>query len=48
MIVSTASYKVTGDASDTAVGGTSARPFTTAATGSAGGIGQTLVLRPRA
>jgi hypothetical protein len=36
MTASTASYEVTADASGTAVGG------------SAGGIGQTLVLRPRA
>jgi hypothetical protein len=45
---STVTYKVTADAADTTATGTTAGPFTTTANGSAGGIGQTVALRPRA
>jgi hypothetical protein len=44
---STATYKVTADSADTTATGTTAGPFTTTANGSAGGIGQTVSLRPR-
>lgn len=45
---STATYKLSADAADTTTSGTSAGPFTTGANGSAGGVGQTVSLRPRA
>ena len=44
---STATYKVTADSADTTAAGTTAGPFTTTPNGSAGGIGQTVALRPR-
>jgi chitodextrinase len=43
-----ATYKVTADAADTTTAGTTSGAFTTIANGSAGGIGQTVTLRPRA
>ena len=45
---SAARYKVTADSADTTTGGTTVGPFTTTASGSAGGIGQTVALRPGA
>ena len=45
---SAATYKVTADSADTTVEGTTSGAFTTTANGSAGGIGQTVTLRPGA
>ena len=42
---SSATYKVTADASDTTATGTTAGPHTTTANGSSGGVGQTVTLR---
>ena len=42
----TAKFKVTADAADTTAAGNSAGPYTTTASGAAGGIGQTVTLRP--
>jgi hypothetical protein len=39
---------VTADAADTTTSGTNSGAFTTTANGTAGGIGQTVTLRPRA
>ncbi len=44
----TATYKVTADAADTTATGSTTGPSTTTSNGSAGGIGQTLALRPSA
>jgi chitodextrinase len=46
--VSTARYKVSANTADLAAQGTTAGPYATGAGGSAGGIGQTLALRPAA
>jgi hypothetical protein len=43
-----ATYKLTADSADTLATGTTAGPYTTTANGSAGGVGQTVALRPAA